>query len=50
MGMHQISCLYFPFIFAFQPFANIFANELFTTIKTKSDLAVQIEAKSPIKR
>jgi hypothetical protein len=29
-------------------FANIFANELFTTIKN-SDLAVQIEAKSPIK-
>jgi hypothetical protein len=28
--------------------ANIFANELFTTTKTKSYLAVQIEPKSPI--
>ena len=29
--------------------ANVFANELFTTTKTKSYLAVQIEVKSPIK-
>jgi hypothetical protein len=31
------------------PKSSDFANELFTTTKNKSDLAVQIEAKSPIK-
>jgi len=40
MHLYFFNCQYF--------FTDIFSNDLFTTIKTKGDLPVQVEAKSSI--